>query len=255
MRGDVEFKLAAPGFASGTDRQAALAAVDLLRGLRPPELERLERACLWQRYAAGEEILGQDDRGTDVLFVAAGRVTVQLYSASGQQVIFRDFGAGETFGELAAVDQNPRSASVVAASDCWIARLKAAPFWQLIDEDRTVRAALLKKLVASVRLLSERVFEFSTLTAQSRVRAHLLRLAIQAGGSGNQACIRPPPMQAAMADQLATHREAVSREMSALIRGGILRRQPDALLVCDIRRLRTLVENDQMQTATDSKGG
>jgi hypothetical protein len=53
-----------------------------------------------------------------------------------------------------------------------------------------------------------------------------------------------------MADQLATHREAVSREMSALTRGGMLRRQTDALLVCDIRRLRTLVENDLMQAET-----
>ncbi len=236
--------------ASVIDRQAALQAVELFRGLGPADLERLARACLWQRYAVGEQILGQDDRGTDVLFVAAGRVKAQLYSASGQQVLFREIAAGEIFGEMAAIDERPRSASVVAATDCWIARLKAALFWQLIDDHGTVRAALLKKLVATVRDLNERVFEFSTLTAQSRVRAHLLRLAIQAGVAGNQASIRPPPLQSAMADQLATHREAVSREMSALTRGGMLRRQTDALLVCDIRRLRTLVENDLMQAET-----
>jgi len=222
--------------------RASLATIALLADLRPPDLEQLERKCTWQRCDAGELILGQDDRGNDVIFVVAGRLKVQLFSASGQQVIFREIEAGDMLGELSAIDDKPRSASVLAATDSLIARLTAEAFWQLLDQHRTVRVVMLRKLVATIRDLSERVFEVSTLKARGRVRAHLLRLAQQAGVSRNQAEIRPVPVQSDMADQLATHREAVSREMSALIRGGILRREAEFLLVRDVRRLEILVE-------------
>ncbi len=225
-------------------RDTALQGVDLLAGLAPADLARLEASCTWQRYAVGEIVLSQEDGGTDVLFIASGRLKVQLFSASGQQVIFREIGAGTVFGELAAIDGKPRSATVIAATDSLIARARANVLWQLIDTHRSVRVALFKKLVGIVRDLDERVFEISTLKTQNRVRAHLLRLAMAAGVHNNEAEIRPLPVQSDMADQLATHREAVSREMSALTRDGILKRQADSLLVRDVRRLRALVESE-----------
>ena len=222
--------------------QDGLARVGLLRALPRDALGRLAQACVTQHCGAGELVLSQDDRSDDVIFVLAGRLKVQLFSASGQQVIFRELEAGDMLGELSAIDGRPRSASVLAATDAAIARLAAAEFRALLDAHAGVRTTLLRQLVATVRDLSERVFEISTLSARSRVRAHLLRLARQAGVQGNRAEISPVPVQSDLADQLATHREMVSREMSALTRAGILERRQDALLVHDVRRLRALVD-------------
>ena len=187
--------------------EEGLANVSVLSGLTPDESRKLARRCVWRQFAAGEMILDQEDDSTDVLFVVSGRLKVQVHSGSGRQVIFAEIDAGELFGDFAAIDGMPRSASVSALSGCTVARLPAAAFWTLIDEQPAVRAAMLKRLVSIVRDLNARLFQVSTLSAQNRVRAYLLRLAEHAGVRDNQALIRPMPVQSDVADMLATHRE------------------------------------------------
>jgi CRP-like cAMP-binding protein len=100
---------------------------------------------------------------------------------------------------------------------------------------------MLLRLVSSVRELTERVFEFSTLGVQNRVHAELLRLARQAGVENNVARIAPAPRHAELASQVSTYREQVTRELSAMVRQGLLRRADGGLIVPDVARLERIV--------------
>ena len=62
------------------------------------------------------------------LFLLDGQARVSVYSAQGKQVSFRDIRPGGIFGEMAAIDGAPRSASIEAISDCTVAVLPQAAF-------------------------------------------------------------------------------------------------------------------------------
>jgi CRP-like cAMP-binding protein len=113
----------------------SLTGIAILAGLRPATLERLRRSCVWRRYEPGESIVGYLDTSDDVFFVTAGKVRVTIYSHAGKIVSFGELGAGEVFGEYAAIDHCPRSASVEALTGCLVALMPANAFRRLRDPD------------------------------------------------------------------------------------------------------------------------
>jgi CRP-like cAMP-binding protein len=216
--------------------------IALLQGLSSERLESLARECAWRNYRAGQRIISRDAADRDVYLVVSGRVRVTTYSAAGRQVTFRDIAAGEMFGEVAAIDDMPRSADVMALENALTAAIPPAVFRRLLREEPAVAERVLRRLATLVRRMSERVIDLSTLGVHQRLHAEILRLAREAGGSANAARIDPAPTHADLASQVSTYREQVSRELSALAKAGIVRRDGRALVVCDVKRLEKLVE-------------
>jgi len=226
---------------SGTDAQLrSLSGIELFQDLPPEELESIARRCHWRRFVAGQDIINQDDRNRDVFFILTGAVRVILYSPTGKQVNLRDLGRGETFGELAAIDGEPRSANVSALSESVLAALPSETFWQILREHPAVAARALKRLARLVRQLSERVYEFSTLAVRDRLYTELLRMAANHREADGSALIVPAPTHADLASRISTHREAVTRELGRLSREGIVQRRRNALAISNLDRLAQL---------------
>lgn len=219
-----------------------LREIALLEGLSPARLATLARECAWRNYAAGQRIISRDAGDRDLYLIASGRVRVTTYSAAGRQVTFRDFGRGEHFGEVAAIDGQPRSSDVLALESSLLASLSRAAFGRLLREEPIVAERLLRDLAALVRRLSERVIDLSTLGVHQRLYAEVLRLAREAGVAGNRARIEPAPKHADLASQISTYREQVTRELSALAKAGVLGKDGQALVVLDVARLDKLVQ-------------
>ena len=154
---------------------------------------------------------------------------------------FRDMGAGDMFGELAALDGAPRSASVEALEPCLTASMTAEDFSNHLRSEPTIMEALLAHTVAQVRALTMRIFEFSTLAVNNRIHAELLRLIQNARVDGIEAFISRPPTHADMASRISTHREAVTRELNRLTALGLIERHRGMLIVKDIPRLKRMV--------------
>ena len=224
-----------------SDRAATLQRVPIFAKLSDSALERLARSCTWGQHESGEEILSFQDASTRILFLLSGKARVVIYSSEGKAVVFRDLTAGTMFGEIAAIDRRPRSASVEALEPCTVASLSAESFERLILDEPSVAFATLQHLAANVRRLSERVFEFSTLFVQNRVHAELLRLAGEAGSQQNEVTLSPAPSLSDIADRISTHREAVSRELSRLTANGLLRREGNDLKITNVAKLAKLV--------------
>ena len=218
----------------------SLANIALLDGLPETELAALAKQCRWRSFADNEQVLAHMDAGTDVLFLAGGRLRVSLYSASGKEVSFEDLEAGQHFGEIAAIDRKGRTASVFALEPSTVAFLSSQEFMAVMERHFPVAQRVMMALCRVVRRLDERVFEFSTLTVSNRIHAELLRLA---GGDAKEetAVVSPPPRHADIASRVSTHREAVTREMNVLARAGIIRQERDALHILDLPRLAQMV--------------
>lgn len=224
-----------------SERLRALERVPILAGLPQPQLEQIASICKWREYDGGGQILSYHDPSTEVFFLAAGKVRVIIYSAEGKAVVFTDLRPGAMFGEIAAIDRGPRSASVEAIEPCTVASLTAVKFEDLLLRQPAVALATLRHMTEEVRRLSERVLEFSTLVVRNRIHAELLRLAADAGQKDGQALLSPAPSLSDIANRVSTHREAVSRELSRLGSIGLLRRDGGDLRVTDVTRLAKLV--------------
>jgi CRP-like cAMP-binding protein len=85
--------------------------------------------------------------------------------------------------------------------------------------------------------------DLSTLAAQNRVQAELLRQAQGRERRANAAIIAPIPVHSDIASRVSTTRETVARVMNDLARKGIVERRKGALVIHDMRRLESLVED------------
>jgi CRP-like cAMP-binding protein len=170
-----------------------------------------------------------------------GDVRVTIYSTAGKAVSFRDLGSGEIFGEFPAIDGGPRSASVEARTNCLIASLPGSAFGELVKSESRLAQALLPHLTKTIRALTTRVYEFSTLAVSNRIQAELLRLASLGQKQGKGSRIVPAPTHTEIASRVSTHREAVTRELTRLSRIGLIERRKGALVVNDVRRLAAMV--------------
>ena len=219
----------------------ALRRIALLEGLSDQRLDLLAQQCLWHSVEAGTPLLLRAEQQGDVFLLVSGRVRVTTYSANGRQVTFRDSEAGEHFGDIAAIDGGPRSADVVTLEPSVLASFDRTAFMALLREEPVVAERVMRRLASLVRQLSERVIDLSTLGVQNRLHAELLRLARATGVEGNQARLEPAPKHAALASQISTNREQVTRELNVLVRSGVLRKDGKALLVADAARLERMV--------------
>jgi CRP-like cAMP-binding protein len=222
--------------------------VALFKGLADDALGELADQCSWRRYLSDQQVISREASDRDVYFVIAGRLRVTAFSAGGRQVTYRDVVAGDWFGDFAAIDGKARSADVVAVDESLVAAMPAPAFRRLLESHREILDRMLLRLVGSIRELTDRVFDLSTLGVQNRVHAEILRLAREAGVAANRARIDPIPKHADIASRISTYREQVSRELSTMQKLGLLRRDGRALLVPDVARLQRIVDEVRRTT-------
>lgn len=223
----------------------------ILEDADPSIARAYSEQCQMLRFRKGRQILGQQDDTTDVFFVLDGTVHLVGYSASGKVVSFGDVGPDGIIGEFSAVDGLPRSASVTASSDCLLARMTAATFREMLAREPGIALKVLEAVITKTRLINERVFEFSTLSVDSRLHAELLRLAELSGVASEDAdevtVIAPAPTHQEIAMRISTHREAVTRELNRLATEGILDLGRRRIELRDPAALREILERARFQ--------
>lgn len=221
----------------------ALHKIKLFAGLSPEDLGKIEEVCRYKRFSANEQIFDRHSKARDVFFVIMGKVRVVNYSLAGREITLDDVSEGEYFGELSALDGEPRSASIMALSDCLIVALSPSHFVKALERHPKVALRALRRLSYIVRKSTERIMDLSTLGANNRVHADLLRLAEAGDKKENSALIKPIPIHGDIASRIGTTRETVARVLNDLARRGIVKRTKDALVISDMARLHDMVED------------
>ena len=125
--------------------EAQLASVPLLAGLDDRVRRRLAQIGKRRTYAADEAIVKERTTGTALYVILSGRVRVER---GGNQV--GELGAGDFFGELALIEEEPRSASVIAvdATECLL--FPAWEFRALLDEQPQIAVAIMRALIERI---------------------------------------------------------------------------------------------------------
>jgi CRP-like cAMP-binding protein len=207
-------------------------------------IDRLLAQARTVTTSRGTVLAGPGDSNDDVYLLLDGHVRITLFPANGREVLIRDVGPGHLFGELSALDGSPRSATMVTLAPSRLAAVRAADFRAALATDAGAGAWLARHLARQLRVMTNRVFELSALSASARLHCHLLRLAGQAGIAGDCAHIDPAPTHEALAAAIGSQRETVTRELGALSHAGLLRRQGPALIVPRVSALAASLHRD-----------
>lgn len=221
---------------------SSLKNIPLLADLPQKALDELAKRCSWRNFRPTEQVIDRQSDSCELYFIVEGRARVVNYSLSGREVTFDDREGGQYFGELAALDGEPRSANVVALENTVVACLSREGFHELLMDYPQVAVKILMNLAKIVRISTDRIMDLSTLGANNRVHAELLRLAKPGMKDDNTAVISPIPIHGDIASRVSTTRETVARVFSDLTREGILQRDRDALIILDVDHLTEIVE-------------
>ena len=195
-----------------------LATVPLFSGLQRDEIQRFADLTRERAYPKGSVILFQDDPGDSLFVLRAGRVKVVLIGEDGREVILGVLESGAHFGELALIDDQPRSAHVIAMEDAQLLILRREDFRRRVEANPSVAWALLTELSRRLRRADVKIGGLVLLDVPGRIARLLLDLADE---SGSEAIDKPLTHQT-IAQMIGASRETVSRAMKEFQDAGLI---------------------------------
>jgi CRP-like cAMP-binding protein len=197
--------------------------VSIFAGLDEPTLASLERLVVERPFPRDSVIVSQEDRGDALFVVSDGKVKVVLYGKSGREVILSVFKPGDFFGEMSLLDNQPRSANVIAVEPSTLLVLERRAFSDYLAQHPQVALNVLAELSRRLRRADAIIGNLALLDVYGRVARFLRELAKTDGEqSAGSVVIRQRPTQQEIASMIGTSRETVSRALSEFQRRGFL---------------------------------
>lgn len=132
------------------DAVAALSRVPLLSGIDRRNLERLARQFRERTFPEGSSVTREGDTGVGFFVIVEGSASVTVGDD-----LRASLSAGDAFGEMALLDDGPRSATVIAATDLRCLALSPWDFRPFVEENPTVAWAMLQTLAKRLRDLEQ----------------------------------------------------------------------------------------------------
>ena len=214
-----------------------LSQVPLFATLAPAELERLSSRLQSRRCARDEVIFLRGDEGTDLFIIQKGEVTIRLSSSEGKEVTLALLRKGDSFGELALLDGEPRSTDAVAREETWLLSLRQEDFQPFLEEKPEVVPRLLANLSRMTRRVTQTVHDTNFLDARARLARVLLDLAPEQPGE-EKVSIPSRLTQAELANLCGLTRESTNRWLRFYVREGLLSYEGGVITLLDTKHLR-----------------
>ncbi len=202
-----------------------LATIPLFSGISRDELNKFAELTRERAYPKGSVILFQDDPGDSLFVLRQGRVKVVLIGEDGREVILGVLDPGAHFGELALIDDQPRSAHVIAMDDAQLLILRREDFRRRVEANPSVAWALLTELSRRLRRADQKIGGLVLLDVPGRIAQLLLDLSDQSGSPTVEKALT----HQTIAQMIGASRETVSRAMKEF--------QDQGLIVVERRRI------------------
>ena len=192
--------------------------VPLFSKVRDEDIARIADAARERLYPKNSVIVFEDDPGEAMYVVVTGSVKVVLTSDDGREVILATLAAGEFFGEMSLIDDEPRSAHVIAMEDSRLLVLRREDFQRILHESPRIAIGLLDALCKRLRQADQKIGGLALLDVSGRVARLLIEMADE--HDGVTVTNRIP--HHTIAQMIGSSRETVSRTMSNLAEQGLI---------------------------------
>jgi CRP/FNR family cyclic AMP-dependent transcriptional regulator len=196
---------------------------DLFAELDDRELASIAAVAKSRRYAKDDVVFHADENGDIFCLIKEGQVKVTMISPEGKEIILSMLGPGDFFGEMSLLDDEPRSATVIATEPLDVYTIWRSDFLQILDENFSITKKVFAELSKRLRTASNRIESLATMDVYGRLARFFLDLARENGkvlDNGYVAVTRPTHQ--AIANMIGTSRETVSRLIHDLMKQNLL---------------------------------
>ncbi len=219
-----------------------------LSSLAPEKRAKLLSTGTRKHFSVGQLIYGRGEPGTSLFVIETGRVEVSVSGPDGRAAVLNHMGPGEVLGEIALIDEGPRSADAVAATDVTGVLLDKSQFKFFLRDDPAAAYGMISELCSKVRNASDMFETQSRLQGSVRLARCLVRMADKWGKDTEGGLeIGADVTQTDLGDFAGLSRESVNR----IFRGWIaqnyvaINAETKALQILDLGTLGRLAEQKE----------
>jgi CRP-like cAMP-binding protein len=212
-----------------------LQAIPLFEHLTDEELARMGELTRLRRHPKGSVILFEDDPGDALYVVIEGHVKVVLIGEDGREVILATLADGDFFGEMSLIDDEPRSAHVIAMENSNLLVLLRDDFQRCLEDNPRIALGLLRALTKRLRLADSKIGGLVLLDVTGRVARLLLEMADENDG----VVISRKVTHHQIAQMIGSSRETVSRTMRSLAEENLIEVAGKTITVRDREAMET----------------
>ncbi|NER84690.1 MAG: Crp/Fnr family transcriptional regulator [Leptolyngbya sp. SIO1D8] len=209
-------------------------------GLPEEVVQKATAQVVIRRHPANQVILLENDWGSSVYFILDGWVKIRTYNLDGKEVTLNILGKGELFGEMAPLDEVPRSTDVITLVPTEIGNLPAQDFVNLINSEPTAGIRLAQLMARRLRQVNRRL-RLRESDSTSRVTDIILFLADGQGKQTGTGFEIPNLPHRELSSLSGLARETVTRVLNKLEKKGLVKRDRDIMCIPDIEALEKLL--------------
>jgi len=200
------------------DLLPTLAAVPLFANIPQLELVKLAAMARQESYAKNAEIMAEGDRSSGLYILLSGKVKVVLRSEEGKEIILAILNPTEFFGEMALLDEAPRSADIVAMASTTVLVIAKQEFKAWLQRQPEMAFVIIKTLAQRLREADRKIGDLALMDVYGRVARALQGMAKQ--DSQGRMVVSENLSQQSLADIVGASREMVSRTLKDLAQVG-----------------------------------
>lgn len=212
-----------------------LRALPIFEMLDDDSLMPLTRVSILRTIPRHTVVLHAGDRTDNIYFVLSGVLKVQVSDEEGREVILSMLGPGELFGEMGALDDHPRSATVLAVEASELAVIGKTEFKQCLAENPEVSLFIMRNLTKRLRAADRTIESLALLDVYGRVARLLVEAAETIDG---RKVVTQKISKQDIAKMIGASREMVSRVMRDLTAQGLIHEQDGQLILVDLAAFR-----------------
>jgi len=191
--------------------------VDLFAGMSEAQVETLKERSRIRVFAPNTIVVSEGDEGSSLFVVQSGSLKAFLTDVGGREVTLSLLDPGDYFGELALLDESPRSASVMAVTRSELLQIPRSAFLALIDAHPACMQIVVHNLVGRIRQLTENVRDLALVDVFGRISRVFEKMAVEKEGL---TIIDRRLTQQDLANMVGASREMVNRILRDLVSGG-----------------------------------
>jgi CRP/FNR family transcriptional regulator, cyclic AMP receptor protein len=159
------------------DKRKFLSAHPFFKRLGPELIDQVGSHAITRVVKAGTVIYAKGDPGNSLFAVITGTVQISVPSVEGKDTVFAQPAAGEIVGEIALLDGRPRTADVVAVTDCELMVINRRDFVPLMHDHPEIAFKFIDVLCERLRRTNDQVERVTFLDLPTRLAKVLIELA------------------------------------------------------------------------------
>ncbi len=211
--------------------RATMGHIPLFSGLGQDEIELLLRAGTKKSFAKNTLLMSEGSRGESLYVVQQGKMKVFLSDPDGKEVILSILGPGDFIGEMALIDDEPRSAGVMTMEAAELFVISKPDFTSCLAKNPELAANLMKGLCQRLRAADRHIESLALMDVYGRVARTLLQLAQQSDG---RLVINQRLTHKDIGNMVGASREMVSRIFRDLANSGYIRIEDRRIVINDV---------------------